>query len=146
MSNFKRYLIAIKAYLLFILIDVGFSVYGFGKVYRFFIKTREKDTQRAPQPEDNAVISDICKAVKTATAFYYRPRKDCLPKALTIYYLLRRQGVPVNFCLGVKKYPFSAHSWVEYQGETIDDREAKAYVLLNSVSTNLETTGRSNLV
>ena len=133
MSGFKRYLIAIKAYLLFILIDVGFSVYGFGKVYRFFIKTGEKGIRNAPQPEDNEIISAICKAVRIATAFYYRPRKDCLPKALTIYYLLRKQGVPVKFCLGVKKYPFSAHSWVEYQGEIIDDRVAKAYVLLNSL-------------
>ena len=133
MSDFKIYLIAIKAYLLFILIDVGFSVYGFGKVFSFFTKTGKKGAQKAPQPEDNEIIIAICKAVKTATAFYYRPRKDCLPKALTMYYLLRRQGVPVKFCLGVKKYPFSAHSWVEYQGEIIDDREAKAYVLLNSL-------------
>ena len=133
MSDFKIYLIAIKAYLLFILIDVGFSVYGFGKVYSFFIKTGKKCIQKAPQPEDNEIIIAICRAVRTATTFYYRPRKDCLPKALTIYYLLRRQGVPVNFCLGVKKYPFSAHSWVEYQGEIIDDRLAKSYVLLNSL-------------
>jgi len=131
MRDVKRYLTAIRAYLLFILIDVGFSIYGFGKVYRFFIRSGKKSTQKTPQPKDNKLITDTCEAVRTATTFYYRPRKDCLPKALTIYYLLRRQGVPVNFCLGVKKYPFSGHSWVEYQGEIIDDLEAKAYVLVN---------------
>jgi hypothetical protein len=133
MSGFKRFLISINAYLLFILIDVGFSVCGFGRVYSFFVSRGKKGAKRAPKSEDREIISATCKAVSTATRFYYRARKDCLPKALTIYHLLRRQGLQVDFCLGVKKYPFSGHSWVEYEGEIIDDREAKAYVLLSRV-------------
>jgi hypothetical protein len=53
--------------------------------------------------------------------FYYRRRKDCLPKALTTFYLLRRQGIPAEICFGVRKFPFAAHTWVEALGEHLDD-------------------------
>jgi Transglutaminase-like superfamily len=53
--------------------------------------------------------------------FYYRRQKDCLPKALTTFHLLRRQGIPADLCFGVKKFPFSAHTWVEAFGESLDD-------------------------
>ena len=59
--------------------------------------------------------------VRTATRYYYRRRLDCLPRALTIFVLLRRQGVPATLRIGVKRFPFGAHAWVECLGEVLDD-------------------------
>jgi hypothetical protein len=40
---------------------------------------------------------------------------------MTLCRLLRRHLIPADLCLGVKKYPFRAHAWVEWEGELIDD-------------------------
>ena len=120
-----------KAYALFILIDAGFHFYGFGKVYKFIIDRSKNRPERELSGKEDEIIALTSQAVTKANRFYYRKRKDCLPKALTMYYLLRGKGIPVNFCMGVTKFPFAGHSWVEYQGEVIDDPEAKGYALLS---------------
>ena len=38
-----------------------------------------------------------------------------------LYYLLRKQGVAVQYCQGVQPHPFLAHAWIEYGGEPIND-------------------------
>jgi hypothetical protein len=59
-------------------------------------------------------------AVAMAAALY-PGRAKCLEQSLTLYYLLRRQGVNVKFIMGVQVYPFGAHAWVEYRGEPVTD-------------------------
>lgn len=59
-------------------------------------------------------------AVATAGALY-PGRAKCLEQSLTLYYLLRCQGVSVKFVMGVQVYPFGAHAWVEYRGEPVTD-------------------------
>jgi hypothetical protein len=54
-------------------------------------------------------------------AAVYPARARCLEQSLTLYYLLRRQGVTARYCQGAQAYPFHAHAWVEYQGEVIND-------------------------
>ena len=61
-------------------------------------------------------------AVRRATRYYYRPRLDCLPRALAIFVLLRSRGVSATLHIGVKRYPFGAHAWVECLGGVLDDR------------------------
>ncbi len=51
----------------------------------------------------------------------YPARARCLEQSLTLYCLLRAQGVPVRYCQGAQPYPFQAHAWVEYRGEVIND-------------------------
>ena len=59
-------------------------------------------------------------AVATAAAFY-PGRALCLEQSLALYFVLRRQGVPVAYCQGVQAQPFQAHAWVEYEGEPVND-------------------------
>ncbi len=43
------------------------------------------------------------------------PRADCLPRALSTQYLLRRRGIESRFCMGVAHDPtgaFTAHAWI----------------------------------
>ena len=65
------------------------------------------------------MVARTIEAVRTATRYYYRRRRDCLPRALTACLLLWRGGVPATLQIGVKRYPFGAHAWVECDGQTV---------------------------
>lgn len=79
------------------------------------IDSRKEST--SVQPGD---IGAAERAVAMAGALY-PGRALCLEQSLTLYLLLRRQGVPVKYRQGVQAYPFQAHAWVEFQGEPVND-------------------------
>jgi hypothetical protein len=54
-------------------------------------------------------------------AAFYPGRAECLERSLVLYYVLRRQGVPVKYCHGVQPFPLLSHAWVEYRGEVVND-------------------------
>jgi hypothetical protein len=54
-------------------------------------------------------------------AAFYPGRAECLERSLVLYYILRRQGVRVRYCHGVQPSPLTAHAWIEYGGEVIND-------------------------
>ena len=51
----------------------------------------------------------------------YPGRALCLEQSLVLYYLLRRQGIPVRYCQGVQPHPFLAHAWIDYRGVPLND-------------------------
>jgi hypothetical protein len=69
---------------------------------------------------DVGLVRRAERSVATAAAFY-PSRARCLEQSLTLYYLLRRQGIAVKYCQGVQPQPFEAHAWIEYRGEVIND-------------------------
>lgn len=69
---------------------------------------------------DNGAVKAAEYAVAMAAALY-PGRARCLEQSLTLYYLLRRQGVAVRYCQGVQLYPFQAHAWIEYRCEVVND-------------------------
>ena len=111
---------ALRAFCLFVLLDLGFHLFDFDRMNRFLMRwTVPRQSKAATDTLEMAQAT--FQAVQRATMLYYRRRKDCLPKALTTFHLLRRQGVSATLCFGVKKFPFEAHSWVESHGEILDD-------------------------
>ena len=48
---------------------------------------------------------------------------DCLPRALGMFAFLRHAARSPEFVIGIKRFPFTAHAWVELDG---------AHVLENS--------------
>jgi hypothetical protein len=64
-------------------------------------------------------------------AVQYMPMKaTCLPRAIVLWYLLRREGILGEICIGVRKDQkaeriglenFNAHAWVEYGGLVLND-------------------------
>jgi hypothetical protein len=75
-------------------------------------------------PATTVVDVEIVRRAEHAVAMagaWYPGRALCLEQSLALYYLLRRQGVPVKYCPGVRPYPFGAHAWVEYCGEPVND-------------------------
>jgi transglutaminase-like putative cysteine protease len=69
---------------------------------------------------DPAVVTAAEWSVAMAAAFY-PGRAQCLERSLVLYYLLRRQGIPVRYCHGVQPFPLISHAWIEYRGNVIND-------------------------
>lgn len=45
--------------------------------------------------------------------------RDCLPRALGLFAFLRHAAYSPNFVIGFKRYPFTAHAWVEVDGTPV---------------------------
>ena len=127
-DNKASMVLVMCALLLFVVIDVGFRLFGFGAVVGALVaRARRIGARKTVLGECKAVGRRTFHAVCVATRYYYRTRLDCLPKALTTDCLLLAQGVRAELCLGVKRYPFAGHAWVEVEGERLDDSPSARY-------------------
>lgn len=57
-------------------------------------------------------------------------RGNCLAQSLTIWWLLRRQGILVELRVGVRKQQdcLEAHAWIEHRSRVLnDDSEIRAH-------------------
>jgi len=81
---------------------------------------RHVEAVRLVEDPDPALVMMAEWSVAMAAAFY-PGRAQCLERSLVLYYLLRRQGIPVRYCHGVQPYPLVSHAWIEYRGEVIND-------------------------
>jgi len=127
--------LTLRALAMFVLLNVCFRFMSFERVHRLFL--RDRRVGASPTPADGPRLARrTFQAVQQATMLYYRRRKDCLPKAVTTFVLLARQGIPAELCFGVKKFPFSAHAWVDAYGEHLTDEPAgiKHYNVIHRVS------------
>lgn len=115
------FLLTVQAFLVFLVLDAGFRLFGFARVYRLVERWSRRTAARAAPPNPSSVVGRTRLALRTATRYYWRRGLDCLPRSLTLYLLLRRRGVPATLRIGVKRYPFGAHAWVECLGEVLDD-------------------------
>ena len=64
---------------------------------------------------------DVRRLVKAvdAAASWVPFRGSCLHQSLALCMMLRRRSIDADFVLGVYKYPFSAHAWVECDDKVI---------------------------
>jgi hypothetical protein len=106
---------------LFVLIDLGLLVWNFDRVAQTIFVRSRRIPLRPKSEADDQVINDAVTLVRRVTRYYYRGRLDCLPRSLSTFYLLRSRGIAVEFLMGVKKFPFAGHAWVEYAQRVIDD-------------------------
>jgi Transglutaminase-like superfamily len=127
--------LALRAFVAFAVLDVAFR---FVSLERLLLQLRRRPFRPAgwSPSAGSAQAGRTFAAVQKATMFYYRRRRDCLPKALATFHLLRRQGLAAELCFGVKKYPFGAHAWVEAYGQPLDDDPPRlaAYTVIQRLS------------
>ena len=121
MANDSRFALTAQALLIFVGLDVGFRLFGFSRVHRAVQWWGLRSPGSADPTEPSREVSRTRESVRTATRYYWRRGPDCLPRSLTLYLLLRRRGIPATLHIGVKRYPFGAHAWVECMGEVLDD-------------------------
>ena len=118
MRRFSRVWFATQALFIFFALDLSILLFGFPCVYRF-VQSRKHRSREVGSSFRGRVVARTVEAVQTATRYYYRRRRDCLPRALAGFLLLRRAGVPATLHIGVKRYPFGAHAWVVCDGQTV---------------------------
>lgn len=128
-------LLTMRIVVFFLVLDVAFRWLGFERVRSWVMRRSEARPRHEECQSIDELVMRSYRAVVAATAVYYRRRKDCLPRALAIYHFLRARGAPVEFRLGVKKFPFSAHAWVEYRGQVVDisPRISSRYIVMKTV-------------
>jgi hypothetical protein len=51
-------------------------------------------------------------------------RIDCLPRSLALHRFLRAVAIGAEHCIGVRRFPFGAHAWVEVAGRIVHDSPA----------------------
>jgi hypothetical protein len=109
---------ALECGLMMVIVRIALKTAGFARTQRWIRGRVEATPERSTV--ELAAIATTEYAVAMAGALY-PGRALCLEQSLVLYYLLRRQGVPVRFAMGVQAHPFSAHAWVEYRGAPIND-------------------------
>ena len=128
----------IQALLVFVILDVGFRIFNISRMFRFVEWWGLRKVDTTSMAVRRRTCRRVSEVVRTASRYYYRRRLDCLPRAMTTYILLRGRGVPATLRIGVKRYPFGAHAWVECLGEVLDDSlddwKHEAYVPIFSTS------------
>jgi hypothetical protein len=70
---------------------------------------------------DSTTIERVCTAVNYA-CIWYPKRALCLQRCFVTTYLLRKSGVAAHMVLGAQHLPFKAHTWVEVNGQAINER------------------------
>lgn len=101
------------------LVGASLRVLGFGR-------TRALLTRLAPPPREGAAGEGRARATARLVEAAAREgpyRANCLRRSLVLWWLLRRQRVPAELRLGVRKRDgsFEAHAWVELDGRALND-------------------------
>lgn len=99
-------------------LKVALGVVGFSRTIRWI--GRRVSQVRVRSSATVATVAAADHAVAAAAAFY-PGRALCLEQSLVLYYILRLQGVGVEYCHGVRPHPFEAHAWIEYKGKVVND-------------------------
>lgn len=84
--------------------------------------------QRAGEPKAGDLDAARRLANLVGIAARHGPVKGaCLQRSLTLWWMLRRRGLPAHLRIGVrKKDGFEAHAWVELRGRPVNDGEGIA--------------------
>jgi hypothetical protein len=89
---------------------------------RFAVLQESRTGKEAPGQRRSArrLAALVCGASNRAPA-----APTCLHRSLTLWWLLRRQGLPGDLRIGVRTVDrrLEAHAWVEYRGEILNDRQ-----------------------
>jgi hypothetical protein len=120
------------------LVRIGLKTVGYQRLRSLLAKaTRRQATPRSRQAD----VGNIARAAAQMVHIAARTRlgrANCLPRALTLWGLLRRKGIDSDLCIGVQKNSgtIQAHAWVEYQGQPLNeapDVQLEFASLLNNV-------------
>ncbi len=85
--------------------------------------TETAATPPPARPGDGLFIaSTVCALDRAARCGPGHP--SCLPRALALWWLLRRRGIPADLRIGARRAAgrLEAHAWVEHDGQVLGDQ------------------------
>jgi hypothetical protein len=115
-----------RAAILLPLVRWSLRLRGYGKTFTSLqrrVQLPTKGTENLPEVREK--VQATCRMVRAALR-YSLTEFTCLEESLTLWYLLRKQGIPSCLRIGVRKEneKFEAHAWVEHGGEALNQDEA----------------------
>ncbi len=114
-----------RAAILLPLVGASLRLRGYGRTQEWLQGRWERRNQALPQTASSKdIVENTCRMVRAAV-HYGLPGASCLEASLTLWYLLRLQGISANVRIGVRKHTnlFEAHAWVEYEGAALNQLE-----------------------
>ena len=115
-----------RAAILLPLVRWSLRLRGYGKTFTWLqkrVQFQARGTQSSSEAREE--VQATCRMVRAALR-YSLAQYSCLEESLTLWYLLRKQGIPACLRIGVRKEneKFEAHALVEHDGEALNQDEA----------------------
>lgn len=114
-----------RAAVLLPLVGASLRLRGYGRTQAWLQARWKRRKQPLPQTANSRdIVENTCRMVRAAV-HYGIPGASCLEASLTLWYLLRLQGIPASVRIGVRKRAdlFEAHAWVEHEGAALNQLE-----------------------
>ena len=86
----------------------------------------------ASDARSDELLHRVVRPYQSFRRLHLQGRDDCLPRSLALATSLRRLGLAATVCIGVRKFPFSAHAWVEVGNRTVNEslERVRSYTML----------------
>ena len=114
-----------RAAVLLPLVQVSLRLRGYNRTHTSLQRRlNPANLEASPSADVPEQAHKTCRMVRAA--LHYSPASfTCLEESLTLWYLLRKQGVSSRLRIGVCKMDgkFEAHAWVELGGEALNQPE-----------------------
>jgi len=111
-----------RAAVLLPLVGLSLRLRGYGRTQAWLQARWERRSPASPQiGKGKEIVENTCRVVRAAVR-HGMPRATCLEASLTLWYLLRLQGIPANLRIGVRKQAnfIEAHAWVEHEDAALN--------------------------
>lgn len=114
----------LRAALILPLTEVGLRLFGFRRwkelVERFSLETPL--SRSLPEELQRQTALRAARAVRSVE-LHGPTNPNCLERSMTLWWLLRREGVEGELHIGARKQGarFEAHAWVELSGQVLND-------------------------
>jgi len=77
---------------------------------------------RDPRGAMDEIVYPMVRAYSVIRRPFAQGNSDCFERSLALGFALRDRGVSTELCVGVEKFPFFAHAWLEREGIALNDR------------------------
>lgn len=122
--------------ILLILFDIELTLKGFNKTFKNYVsryyKIKKINWYELVNEKSVSEIEHLFWLLDVVCAWY--PRKaDCIHKTFLGYRIIRKKyGIPVDMVIGVRKYPFEAHAWLQCNNNNFfnDAEETSKYKII----------------
>jgi hypothetical protein len=112
----------LRLLLLLPVVASAISIFGLARVRRVLLRLAPDvpPNGSGKLPEARALGKTVDLAARRAIG-----RPACLPRSLTLWWLLRRRGIDSDLRIGVRTAGGSlkAHAWVEHAGQVVNDED-----------------------